>query len=150
MVVKAISSWAKLRINKYWYSESSLVDDMQYELEESDVCSMDVLSMPLNEEYLLELCPLGERSTICNVITVFYWWYWDWYFCFFLFSFNRMELVECCIVLMSIEEGVGVLVRVGWGDEYDGRGGELLLFNLCMLVFVFFRRLLRLDFIISQ
>ena len=60
VVVKAISSRAKLRMNIFWYSESSLVDDMQYELEESDVFSMDVLSIALDKESLLELCPLGE------------------------------------------------------------------------------------------
>ena len=45
---------------------------------------------------------------------------------FFLFNFNRMELLERCIVLMSIKEGVGVSVRAGRGEKYDdkvGRGG---------------------------
>ena len=98
---------------------------MQYKLDESDVCSM-LLSISLYEECLLELCPLGGRSTMGDVITVFCWWYWNLFFYFFLFSFNRMELLECCIFLMSIEEGVGGLVRVGGVEMYDdkvGRGG---------------------------
>ena len=54
---------------------------------------------------------------------------------------------------MRIEEDVGGLIRVGGGEKNDdkvGREGSLFLFDLCMLVFVFVRRFLRLDFIIFQ
>ena len=70
--------------------------------------------------------PLGVRSTMGDIITVSCWWYWDLSFYFFLCSFNRMELLEFCICLMSIEEGVGVIVRLGGRKKYDdkvGRGG---------------------------
>ena len=84
------------------------------------------LSISLDEEFLLELCSLGGRSTMGDGITVFCWWYWYLFSYFFLFSFNRMELLECCILLMSIEEGVGGVLRMGGGEKYDdkvGRGG---------------------------
>ena len=48
------------------------MDNMQYELDESDVFSMNLLSTSLDEESLLEFCPLGRRSTMGNGITVFY------------------------------------------------------------------------------
>ena len=82
--------------------------------------------MSLNKECLLELCSLGGRSMMGDVITLFCWWYWYFSFCFFLFSFNRMELLDCCIFLMSIEDGIGYLVRVEGGEKYDdmvGMGG---------------------------
>ena len=37
-----------------------------------------------------------------------------------------MELLDCCIFVMSIQDSVGDLVRVEGGDKYDdmvGRGG---------------------------
>ena len=51
------------------------MDDIQYELDESDVFSMDLLSISLDEEGLLEFFPLGVRSTMGDVITVSCWWY---------------------------------------------------------------------------
>ena len=57
---------------------------MQYELDESDVFSMDLLSISLDEESLLEICPLGGRSTMVDVITVFCWRYGELSFSFFL------------------------------------------------------------------
>ena len=71
---------------------------MQYELDESDLCSMDLLSILLDKECLLNLCSLEGRSTTGDIITVFCWWYWDLSFFLFLLNFNRMELLECCIV----------------------------------------------------
>ena len=67
---------------------------MQYELDESDVFSMDLLSISLDEESLLELCFLGGRSMMGDVIALFCWWYWYLSFYLFLFSFNRMELLD--------------------------------------------------------
>ena len=78
---------------------------MQYELDESDLCSMDLLSILLDKECLLNLCSLEVRSTMGDIITVFCWWYWDLSFFLFLLSFNWMELLECYIFL----------------DEYRGR-----------------------------
>ena len=72
---------------------------MQYELDESDLCSMDLLSILLDKECLLNLCSLEGRSTMGDIITVFCWWYWDLSFFLSLLSFNRMELLECCILL---------------------------------------------------
>ena len=71
VVVKALSSLDKLRMNIFWDSESSLLDDMQYELDESDLFSIDLLSISLKDEILLELCPLILRSTSCDVLPVF-------------------------------------------------------------------------------
>ena len=46
------------------------MDDIQYDLDESDLFSIDSLSISLDEESLLELFPLGERSPMDDVITV--------------------------------------------------------------------------------
>ena len=35
-----------------------------------------------------------------------------------------MELLECCVCLMSIEEGVGVLGRLGGEEKYDDKVGR--------------------------
>ena len=43
VVVKALSSLDKLRMNIFWDSERSLLDDIQYELDESDLFSIDLL-----------------------------------------------------------------------------------------------------------
>ena len=45
---------------------------MKYELDESDVLSINLLSTSLDEESLLEFCHLGRRSTMGDEITVFY------------------------------------------------------------------------------
>ena len=44
VVVKALSSLDKLQMNIFLDSEESLLDDMQYELDESDLFSIDLLS----------------------------------------------------------------------------------------------------------
>ena len=38
--------------------------------------------------------------------------------------FNWMELLECYIFWMSIEEGVSGLVRVGGGEKYHDKVGK--------------------------
>ena len=45
VVVKALSSLDKLQMKIFLDSEESLLDDMQYELDESDLFSIDLLSL---------------------------------------------------------------------------------------------------------
>ena len=45
VVVKALSSLDKLWMNIFLDSEKSLLDDMQYELDEFDLFSIDLLSL---------------------------------------------------------------------------------------------------------
>ena len=68
VVVKAFSSLSKLARGIFNESESSLVDDMQYE-EEVEVLSFEVLLSSLPMSILLELCRLGVRSIIGDVKT---------------------------------------------------------------------------------
>ena len=121
--VKALSSVDKLGINIFWFSESSLLDDMQYELDESVLFSIDLLSISFKDEILLGLCPLILRSISCDVLPIFCWWNWDWTCCFFLLS-KWMELLLFFIWLIRIEEGVGVLVMLGGGEKYDNKIGK--------------------------
>ena len=50
MVVKALSFLVKLGRDICWYSESLLMYDMKYELEEFDRFSAELLSISLDEE----------------------------------------------------------------------------------------------------
>ena len=114
VVVKALSSLSKLGIVMFIESDISLVDDMQYE-EEVEVLSLELLLLSLSMSILLELCLLGGRSIIGEVKIDFWLRYGDCaFFCCF-FSFNRIELLDFFICLISKEEGVGFLMSSDFG-----------------------------------
>ena len=79
--------------------------------------------MSLNEECLLELCSLGGRSMMSDVITLFCQLYWYLSFCF-----SYLVLIEwsyyIVVFFMSIDEGAGDLVRVEGGQKFDDMLGR--------------------------